>query len=181
MIYDAEVAEIKAYTAFTGRPKAEQVTARLIVRRVRDLAKPAADGGQGELFPTWRYHPFFTDSPFTTLDAEAQHRHHAVIEQVIADGKAGPLAHLPSGDFNANAAWLILWAISYNLLRAAGAPASIFHTRATTATIRAHLIHTPARLARSARRLTLHLPRHWPWQHAWQQLFDTVHAPPETT
>jgi Transposase DDE domain group 1 len=181
MIYDAEVAEIKAYTAFTGRPKAEQVTARLIVRRVRDLAKPAARNGQTELFPTWRYHPFFTDSPFTTLDAEAQHRHHAVIEQVIADGKAGPLAHLPSGDFNANAAWLILWAMSYNLLRAAGALASVFHTRATTATIRAHLIHTPARLARSARRLTLHLPRHWPWQHAWQQLFDTVHAPPETT
>jgi hypothetical protein len=181
MIYDAEVAEIKDYTAFTGRPKAQQVTARLIVRRVRDLAKPATDGEQGELFPAWRYHPFFTDSPFTTLDAESQHRHHAVIEQVIADGKAGPLAHLPSGDFNANAAWLILWAMSYNLLRATGALASVFHTRATTATIRAHLIHTPARLARTARRLTLHLPRHWPWQHAWQQLFDTIHAPPETT
>jgi hypothetical protein len=180
MIYDAEVAEIKAYTAFTGRPKAQQVTARLIVRRVRDLAQPAADGGQGELFPAWRYHPFFTDSPFTLLDAESQHRHHAVIEQVIADGKNGPLAHLPSGDFNANAAWLILWAMSYNLLRATGALASAFHTKATTATIRAHLIHTPARLARSARRLILHLPRHWPWQHAWIQLFDTVHAPPET-
>ncbi|MFL6055197.1 MAG: IS1380 family transposase [Actinoallomurus sp.] len=181
MIYDADVAEVSAYTAFTGRPKAGQVTARLIVRRVRDLAEPAADGGQGELFPAWRYHPFFTDSPFTTLDAEAQHRHHAVIEQVIADGKAGPLAHLPSGCFNANAAWLIPWAMSYNLLRAAGALASVFHAKATTATIRAHLIHTPARLARSARRLILHLPRHWPWQDAWQQLFNTVHAPPETT
>ena len=181
MIYDAQVAEIRAYTAFTGRKKAEQVTARLIVRRIRDLAKPAAQGEQGELFPAWRYHPFFTDSPFATLDAKAQHRHHAVIEQVIADGKAGPLAHLPSGDFNANAAWLILWAMSYNLLRAAGALASAFHTRATTATIRTHLIQTPARLACSPRRVILHLPRHWPWQDAWTQLFDTVHAPPETT
>src|SRR5690606_19171103 len=106
--------EIPAYTAFTGRTKAEQVTARLILRRVRDLAKPASVGEQGELFPAWRHHPFFTDSPFQTLQAERHHRHHAVIEQVIADGKAGPLAHLPSGHFNANAASLILWAMSFN-------------------------------------------------------------------
>ena len=180
LISDAEVAEIPAYTAFTGRRKAEQVTARLIVRRVRDLAKPATAGEQGELFPLWRYHPFFTDSPFETLQAERQHRHHAVIEQVIADGKAGPLAHLPSGKFNANAAWLTLWAMSYNLLRASGALASVFHAKATTTTLRGHLVHVPARIARSARRLTLHLPRRWPWQHAWTQLFATVHAPPET-
>ncbi|MCC3773011.1 IS1380 family transposase [Streptomyces sp. UNOC14_S4] len=179
LIFDAEVAEIPAYTAFTSRAKAEQVTARLIVRRVRDLAKTAGEGAQGELFPVWRYHPFFTDSPFETLQAERQHRHHAVIEQVIADGKAGPLAHLPSGKFNANAAWLTLWAMSYNLLRAAGALASVFHAKATTATIRAHLVHVPARIARSARRLTLHLPRQWPWQDVWLHLFETVHAPPE--
>jgi hypothetical protein len=180
LIYDAQVAEIPAYTAFTGRKKSEQVTARLIVRRVRDLAKPATVGEQGELFPAWRYHPFFTDSPFETLQAERHHRHHAVIEQVIADGKAGPLAHLPSGDFNANAAWLTLWAMSFNLLRAAGALASSFHARATTATIRAHLVNVPARLARTARRLILHLPRNWPWADAWRQLFTTLHAPPDS-
>jgi hypothetical protein len=182
LISDAEVAEIPDYTAFTGRPKNEQVTARLIVRRVRDLAKPATPDGQGELFPAWRYHPLFTDSPMQTLTAEQQHRHHAVIEQVIADAKAGPLAHLPSGKFNANPAWLTLWAISYNLLRATGTLASVFHAKATTSTstIRAHLIHTPARIARSARKLTLHLPHHWPWAYAWKQLFDATHAPPTT-
>jgi hypothetical protein len=180
LIYDAEVAEISAYTAFTGRRKSEQVTARLIVRRVRDLAKPATEGEQGELFPAWRYHPFFTNSPMQTLQAERQHRHHAVIEQVIADGKAGPLAHLPSGDFHANAAWLTLWAMSFNLLRAAGALASAFHAKATTATIRAHLVNVPARLARSARRLILHLPGNWPWADAWMHLFTTVHAPPDS-
>lgn len=180
MIYDAQVAEISAYTAFTGRRKADQVTARLIVRRVRALAKPATAGEQGELFPAWRYHPFFTDSPYQTLHAERQHRHHAVIEQVIADGKAGPLAHLPSGHFNANAAWLTLWAMSFNLLRAAGALASAFHAKATTATIRAHLIHIPARLARTARHLLLHLPQHWPWADAWTNLFTIVRAPPDS-
>ncbi|NKZ03135.1 IS1380 family transposase [Actinomadura latina] len=181
LIFDAQVAEISAYTAFTERRKSEQVTARLIVRRVRDLAKPATVGEQGELFPAWRYHPFLTDTPFQTLQAERHHRHHAVIEQVIADGKAVPLAHLPSGHFNANAAWLtLLWAMSFNLLRAAGALASAFHTRATTDTIRAHLVNFPARLARSARRLILHLPRNWPWADTWQQLLTTLHTPPDS-
>lgn len=180
LISDAEVAEIPAYTAFASRSKAERVTARLIVRRVRDLAKPAVAGEQGELFPVWRYHPFFTDNPAPTLHAEREHRHHAVIEQVIADSKASALAHLPSAHFHANAAWLTLWAMAYNLLRATGALAGIFHAKATTATLRAHLIHIPARLARSARRLTLHLPQRWPWRDAWAQLFSAVHAPPET-
>ncbi|MET8537763.1 IS1380 family transposase [Streptomyces sp. NPDC005065] len=177
LISDAEVAEIPAYTAFAGRKKTERVTARLIVRRVRDLAKPAVVGEQGELFPVWRYHPFFTDQPAQTLQAEREHRHHAVIEQVIADSKASALAHLPSAHFHANAAWLTLWAMTYNLLRATGAQASAFHARATTATIRTHLVHVPARIARSARRITLHLPHNWPWQHAWTHLFSTAHGP----
>ncbi|SCF83830.1 IS1380 family transposase [Streptomyces sp. Ncost-T10-10d] len=178
LISDAEVAEISQYTAFASRKKAERVTGRLIVRRVRDLAKPAVVGAQGELFPVWRYHPFFTDNPAEMLRAEREHRHHAVIEQVIADSKASALAHLPSGHFHANAAWLTLWAMTYNLLRATGAVTSAFHAKATTATLRTHLVQVPARIARSARRITLHLPHNWPWRHAWTHLFDTAHGPP---
>ena len=74
------------------------------------------------------------------LAAEATHRDHAIVEKVIAELKNGPLAHLPSGQMNANAAWLVLAAISFNLTRAAGTLASRFHARATTATIRAQLI-----------------------------------------
>ncbi|KJK56889.1 IS1380 family transposase [Saccharothrix sp. ST-888] len=176
LVSDAEVAET-SYTAFTGRKKAEQVTARLIVRRVRRLNAEAA-AGQGELFTTWRYHALFTDSPFAMPQAELQHRQHAVIEQVIADGKSGPLAHLPSGNFQANNAWPTLWAIAFNLLRAAGCLAGTFQSRATTATLRAHLVNIPARIARSGRRLTLRLPDRWPWQHAFTDLFDAAHAPP---
>ncbi|MBV6703566.1 transposase [Kitasatospora aureofaciens] len=89
----------------------------------------------------------FTDSPFEMLQAELQHRQHATIEQVIADGKGSAMAHLPSGRFQANAAWLTLWAITHNLLRATSSLASSFHARATTATLRAHLVNIPARLA----------------------------------
>ena len=96
------------------------------------------------------------------LEAEKAHRAHAIVEQVIADLKNGPLAHLPSGHFWANSAWLVCAAMAFNLTRAAGALASTFHAKATTGTIRAQLINVPGRLARSARRLTLHLPTGWP-------------------
>jgi DDE family transposase len=176
-ISDAEVAEI-GFTAFTSRRKTDHITARLIVRRVKRLNPASVPTGQGELFTAYRHHAVFTDSPQPMLQAETTHRQHAVIEQVNADLKAGPLAHLPSGSFAANSAWLVLAAIAFNLTRAAGALASTFHAKATTATIRTELIVVPARIARSARRLRLHLPERWPWQSAWTQLFDATCGPP---
>ena len=175
-VSDAEIAEIP-YTAFTSR-KGQAITARLIVRRVRDLNKKAA-AGQGELFPAWRYHPVFTDSPFALVQAEEQHRDHAVVEQVFADWTDGPLAHLPSGSFAANAAWLTCAAITCNLLRAAGCLASRFHARARGATIRADLIDVAARLARRGRgQLALHLPQYWHRESEWLALFEAACGPP---
>jgi hypothetical protein len=115
-VSDAQVAKVP-YTAFTSK-KSGAVTARLIVRWVKDLNRKAAQG-QGELFCAWHYHAIFTDSPFATLQAEEHHRDHAQVEQVFADLADGPLAHLPSGSFPANAAWLACAAIAHNLLRAA--------------------------------------------------------------
>jgi Transposase DDE domain group 1 len=177
-VSDAQVAEVP-FTAFTSRPRKHRVAARLIVRRVRD-ANPdhTVANAQGELFPAWRHHALFTDSPLTLLQAEADHRRHAIIEQVIADLKNGPLAHLPSGRFTANAAWLVLAAIAFNLTRAAGALASAFHAKATTATIRRQLINVPARTVRSARRIRLRLPTNWPWATAWLDLLTAAFAPP---
>jgi hypothetical protein len=177
-VSDAEIAEVRDYTAFTSRPKKQQVTARLLVRRVKRLNPEAQVQGQGELFSTYRYHCAFTDSPLSLVDAEKDHRRHAVVEQVIADMKSGPLAHLPSGDFQANAAWLALAAITHNLMRAMGTLASTFHTKATTGTLRDQLITVPARIVRGARRLTLNLPRNWPWSQVWRQMFAALHAPP---
>ena len=114
-ISDAEVAEI-AFTAFGSKPKAKQVTARLIVRRVPDL-NPA---NQSPLFSVYRHHAVFTNSPLPMLEAEKAHRAHAIVEQVIADLKGGPLAHLPSGKFWANSAWLVCAAMAFNLTRTAG-------------------------------------------------------------
>jgi len=182
LVSDAEVAEIP-YVAFASKPKQRQATGRLIVRRVKRLAPKTGDaqGEQGELFDVWRHHAVFTTSPFQMLQAETHHRGHAIVEQLIADAKDSALAHLPSGSFAANAAWAVLWAIAHNLTRAAGVLASPFHARATTATIRAHLVNVPARLARGARRLTLHLPQRWPWQPALENLHAAIHRPPPRT
>ena len=186
LVSDAEVAEV-AFTAFTSRPKADHISARLIVRRVRRLNPKSVPDGQGELFTGYRHHAVFTgyrhhavftDSPLTMLEAEKSHRGHAIVEQVIADLKSGALAHLPSGSFAANSAWLVLAAIAFNLTRAAGTIASVFHAKATTATIRRQLIAVPGRLARSARRLVIHLPKDWPWQDSWEGLFNAACGPP---
>lgn len=180
-VSDAQVAEVP-FTAFRSKPKARQVSARLIVRRVRD-ANPdhVAVNAQGELFRVWRHHAVFTDSPLPMLQAERDHRRHAIVEQVIADLKNGPLAHLPSGHFAANSAWLVLAAMAFNLTRATGALASTFHAKATTATIRRQLITVAARVTRSARRSTLRLPTAWPWAEPWQQLFAATTGPPART
>src|SRR5450755_803872 len=175
-ISDAEVAETQ-YTAFASK-KGQAVTARLIVRRVRDLNSKAA-AGQDELFPVWRYHAVFTDSPFELVQAEGQHRGHAVVEQVFADITSGPLAHMPSGVFAANAAWLSIAAMAHNLVRAAGALASLPFAKARAATIRRDLIAVAARAARTGRgHLTLHLPEGWHREHEWLNLWDAACGPP---
>ncbi len=175
-VSDAGVAEVE-YTAFTSR-KGQAITARLIVRRVKDLNRQAAPG-QGELFTAWRYHAVFTDSPFELVQAEEQHRGHAQAEQVFADLTDGPLAHLPSGSFPANAAWLACAAIAHNLLRAAGSLASLTWAKARAATLRRDLISVAARTARHGRgHITLHLPEGWHRDQEWMNLFEAACGPP---
>jgi hypothetical protein len=175
----AEVAEIP-FTAFTSKKKAEQVTGRLVVRRIPDL-NPGAKDGQETLFDTWRFHAFFTTTDpevADTVAADKTHRGHAIIEQVHADLKNSALAHLPSSKFAANAAWLVLAVMAFNLTRAAATLSGPGLAKATTATIRRKLIAVPARVASSARRVVLHLPTAWPWETAWTELFAKVCGPP---
>ncbi|SUA48680.1 Uncharacterised protein [Nocardia africana] len=138
-ISDAEVAE-NPYTAFASTK--DRTTARLIVRRVKDARYPDT------LFPVWRYHPFFTNSEEPVADADITHRRHAVVETVFADLIDGPLAHIPSGKFGANCAWVLAAAIAHNLLRAAGTLAGGRLGRARGSTLRRKLVNIPARLAR---------------------------------
>lgn len=177
----AEVAELP-FTAFAAQKKADHVPGRLVVRRIPDFnAEKNKETGQDTLFDMWRFHGFFTTTDPRVLDtvaADKTHRGHAVIEQVHSDLKGSALAHLPSGVFTANAAWLVLAVIAFNLTRAAASLTEPDLAKATTSTIRRKLITVPARVATSARRITLHLPHAWPWETAWTALFDRISDPP---
>lgn len=178
-VSQAEVAEIP-FTAFTSKPTSEQVPGRLVVRRIPDL-NPGRNHGQDTLFDTWRFHAFFTTTDrdeYDTVTADKTHRRHAIIEQVHSDLKNSALAHLPSGKFAANSAWLVLAVIAFNLTRAAATLTGPALAKSTTETIRRKLIAVPARIASSARRVTLHLPTAWPWEHPWTQLFTQAWGPP---
>ena len=171
----AEVAEVP-FTAFTSRAKKDHLTGRLVVRRIPELNKK--DLAHPTLFDTHRFHAFFTTSTLDTVTADQVHRRHAIIEQVNADLKHSALAHLPSGIFTANAAWLVLAVIAFNLTRAAATITGAILAKATTATVRRKLITIPARVASSGRRIRLHLPEAWPWEAAWTVLFAHTTGPP---
>jgi hypothetical protein len=165
LISDAEVAETP-YPLRLGRGRT--LTVRLIVRRVKDARYPDA------LFAVWRHHPFVTNSELPTAEADITHRKHAIIETTFADLIDGPLAHIPSGLFAANCAWLGCAVIAHNLLRAAGTLAGGTHAVARGATLRRDLVNVPARFAAPARKPVLHLPAHWPRQNGWKTLWHNV-------
>ncbi len=145
---------------------------RLIVRRTRLV------GAQAELFPDWRHFCLITNRSEALAVVEAEHRDHAVVEQVIADLKDQALAHFPSGDYDANAAWTVLGALAHNLLRwtqLLGLPDT---TIRAARTLRRRLLAVSGRLTRHARGWTLHLPARWPWQHDYTRALDRIRALP---
>ena len=166
----ADVAET-TYTPFQNEPDAAPV--RLIVRRV----KPAP-GSQLALFATYSYHGFITDRDGETLELEADHRRHAEIENAIRDLKYGVgLNHLPSGRFAANGAWLAVQVMAHNLARWT-ARIGLGERIVTTKTLRRRFFALAGRLTRSARRITLHLPKRWPWEEQFSRALARLRAIP---
>ena len=99
-----------------------------------------------------------------TLELEADHRRHAEIENAIRDLKYGVgLNHLPSGRFAANGVWLAVQVMAHNLARWT-TRIGLDEQLVTTKTLRRRFCSIAGRLTRSARRLTLHLPKRWPWE-----------------
>ena len=166
----ADVAET-TYIPFESAPDAAPV--RLIVRRV----KPTPNS-QLALWADYSYHGFITDRDGDTLELEADHRRHAEIENAIRDLKYGVgLNHLPSGRFPANAAWLAVQVMAHNLARWA-ARIGLGEQLVTTKTLRRRFFSLAGRLTRSARRITLHLPQHWPWENQFSRALARLRAIP---
>lgn len=180
-VSEAEAAEVP-FTAFTSKKKSLQATGRLIIRRVPEKNKTKLAAGQDTIFEVHRHCGFFTtiaEGVLDTVAADRVHRGHALIEQVNAELKDGPLAHMPSGRFQANAAWLAITAMAHNLMRTAATIIGGAMARVRAMTLRTRIISTPpARIAHRARRLILHLPTNWKWAEAFNRLWATALGPP---
>ena len=152
-----------------SRPHRDAVTARLIVRRVKDARYPDA------LFPVWRYHPFFTDSDEPLAQADITHRRHAIIETDVRrpDRRARWRTCPPAGSAPTPPGCCA----RRSPTTCCAPPATLAggrHAVARGATLRRKIVNIPARLARPQRRPILHLPSHWPWANAWLQLWRNI-------
>jgi hypothetical protein len=147
---------------------------RLIVRRVHLHAQE----DQAALFTYWRHHAFITNRTDPIHEVDSEHRQHAQVEQVIRDLKDQALAHFPSGQFSANSAWTVIACLAHNLGRWTAQLGLTDPTPRAARTLRRRLLALPGRLTRTARRWTLHLPAHWPWQHAFIEALTRIRALP---
>jgi Transposase DDE domain group 1 len=147
---------------------------RLIVRRTRLI-----DRRQARLWPDWRHFAFLTDLTGPAAEIDTLHRNHAVVELDIRDIKEGAgLEHMPSGDFDANSAWLQCAVLAHNLIRwtVTLGRAAPLEQRTVARSVRTRLIAIPARLVNHAGSPTLRGPAGWPWGHLFQRRLDTLRA-----
>ena len=160
---EAEVAECE----YNGR--------RLIVRRTRLV------GPQATLWPEWRHFAFLTDLEGKAVDVDGFHRAHATVELAIRDLKEGAgLEHVPSGQFFANAAWLVCAALAHDLIRWTALLGDITPEDQLTVarTLRTRFLSVPGRLVSRSGRPTLRAPLEWPWAGAFERALSILRALP---
>jgi hypothetical protein len=148
---------------------------RLIVRRTRLI------GRQQALWPEWRHFGFATDLGGDPVDLDAFHRNHATVELAIRDLKEGAgLCHVPSGNFSANAAWLICAALAHNLIRWTAMLGEITQKGqlVVARTVRTCILSVPGRLVSRSGRPTLRAPLEWPWARVFEKAIVLLRALP---
>ena len=148
---------------------------RLIVRRTRLV------GRQATLWPEWRHFAFLTDLEGDPVDVAAFHRGHATVELAIKDLKEGAgMEHVPSGNFNATAAWLVCATLAHNLIRWTAMLGEITPDEqlVVARTIRTKFLSVPGRLVNPGGRPTLRAPLEWPWARAFERALDLLRALP---
>jgi hypothetical protein len=148
---------------------------RLIVRRTRLVGRHAT------LWPEWRHFAFLTDLEGDPVDVDAFHRAHATVELAIKDLKEGAgMEHVPSGHFNANAAWLVCAALAHNLIRWTAMLGEITPEEqlVVARTIRTKFLSVPGRLVTPGGRPTLRAPLEWPWARAFERALDLLRTLP---
>ena len=90
------------------------------------------------------------------------------------------MEHVPSGNFNANAAWLVCAVLAHNLIRWTAILGEITPEEHLTVarTVRTRFMSIPGRLVRPGGKPILRAPLEWPWAHAFVRALELLRALP---
>jgi hypothetical protein len=174
----AYLAELTRLLDLSGWPEGSRVVVR------REHPHPGAALTLFELHDGWRYTAFITDTATGVVPGgigglELRHRLHARVEDRIRQSKAAGLNNFPCWGSAENRAWmeaalaaadLVCW----SKLICFADEADIAHCEIDA--FRYAILHTAARLTRSARALYLRLDRRWAWSKVLARGFLRLRA-----
>jgi Transposase DDE domain group 1 len=146
---------------------------RLVVSRTRLI------GRQATLWPEWRHFALLTEQVGSVVEVDAFHRAHATVELAIKGLREGAgMEHVPSGNFNANAAWLVCAALAHDLIRWSTVLGGITPKDhlVVARTVRTRFVSVPGRLVNVSGTSTLDAPLEWPWAKAFARALELVRA-----
>jgi hypothetical protein len=178
----AQVAELTGLWRRAGWPDG----LRFIARRVKPARRHAKKLTEFEKATGWRYQLIVTNikdlgrgvpGSHHAFFLDTLHRQHAVVEDRVRTEKATGIRNLPFHGYERNQAWLLAANLASDLiayLQLLGLEGQDELSVAEPETLRAMILHIPARLVTHARRRILKIERTWPWAHAvveaWQRL-----------
>jgi hypothetical protein len=178
----AQVAELTGLWRRTGWPDG----LRYIARRVKPTRRHAKKLTEFEKQTGWRYQLVVTNikdlgpgvpGSHHVYFLDTLHRQHAVVEDRVRTEKATGIRHLPFHGFTRNQAWLLAANIASDLtayLQLLGLAGHDELSVAEPESLRAMILHIPARLVTHARTRILKIEQTWPWApavvEAWERL-----------
>ena len=117
----------------------------------------------------------------TAVEVDAFRRAHARVELAIKDLKEGAgMEHVPSGNFSANAAWLVCAALAHDLIRWSALLGEITPEDhlVVARMVRTRYPSVPGRLVNISGTPTLRAPLEWPWAKKFERALDRLRALP---
>lgn len=178
----AQVAELTGLWRRAGWPEG----LRYIARRVKPTRRHAKKLTEFEKATGWRYQLVVTNirdlgrsvpGSHHVYFLDTLHRQHAVVEDRVRTEKATGIRTLPFHGYERNQAWLLAANLAYDLtayLQLLGLDPDDELAAAEPDSLRAMLLHIPARLVSHARTRVLKIEQTWPWAtsvvKAWERL-----------
>ncbi len=169
-MFDRSETTVKRFTSFEYAARSWPYTRRIIAKAEHSAFGP---------------NPRFVVTSLEGFDAETLYRAYTqrgLCELWIKDFKCALAAdRLSCSSFAANSFRLLLHAAAYRLLHALRQEAAMVSPelgRAQFDTLRLRLLKVAAIVRQSVRRLSIQLPRAYPWSYAFAWLAQRINAPP---